>query len=244
MTSRAAAAYQNAIRYEHPDSMAHFYLAQQLHNDGKYAPAIKSYENFLNLVPNHNLSIVGIRGCNNALKLKSEPSRYIVKPVKIFNSRRADFSPMFLGADFDQLYFTSSNEKATGEKKSEITGMKKSAIFFSKKNEKGEWQRPELAEGELNSEFDDGITSFSPDGSTMYFSRARRSPNAGTSVEIYTSQRSEAKWSTPVKYEITADTPSVYGDPADSRTGRFLCFSMFSPCGLGGDAARSLHSVI
>src|SRR5574344_376531 len=34
--ARASGAYQNAIRSEYPDSMAHFYLAQQLHKEGKY----------------------------------------------------------------------------------------------------------------------------------------------------------------------------------------------------------------
>ena len=32
---------------------------------------------------------------------------------------------MYLDKQFDQLYFTSTSEKATGENKSEITGMKK-----------------------------------------------------------------------------------------------------------------------
>ena len=43
MSSRSSAAYQNALRYEYPDSMAHFYLAQALQRDGKYAAAMESY---------------------------------------------------------------------------------------------------------------------------------------------------------------------------------------------------------
>ena len=71
--------------------------------------------------------------------------------------------------------------------------MKKSDIWMSKKNERGEWQRPEPVEGELNSELDEGIVSFSPDGTTMYLTKARREPNASTGVELFTSQRSDAK---------------------------------------------------
>ena len=107
-------------------------------------------------------------------------------------------------------------------------------MFFSKLDEAGNWQRPEPVEGELNTEFDEGVTAFSPDGSTMYLARARREPNSGTSVEIYTSQRSEAKWSAPVKYEITADTLSAYGDPAVSPDGTYLYFSSDMPGGYGG----------
>ena len=234
MSARAAAAYQNAIRYQYPDSMAIFYMAQAQQAEGKYAQAIKNYEEFLALKPKFRLAEDGVRGCRNALKLRENPTRYIVRNAKLFNSRRADFCPQFLDGNFDQLYFTSSTEKATGTKKSEITGTKQCDVFFSKLDEAGNWQRPEPVEGELNTEFDEGVTAFSPDGSTMYLARARREPNSGTSVEIYTSQRSEAKWSAPVKYEITADTLSAYGDPAVSPDGTYLYFSSDMPGGYGG----------
>ena len=234
MSARAAAAYQNAIRYHYPDSMAIFYVAQAQQAEGKYAQAIKNYEEFLALKPKFRLAEDGVRGCRNALKLRENPTRYTVRNAKLFNSRRADFCPQFLDGNFDQLYFTSSTEKATGTKKSEITGTKQCDVFFSKLDEAGNWQRPEPVEGELNTEFDEGVTAFSPDGSTMYLARARREPNSGTSVEIYTSQRSEAKWSAPVKYEITADTLSAYGDPAVSPDGTYLYFSSDMPGGYGG----------
>ena len=231
--SRAAASYQNALRYEYEDSMAIFYLAQSLHHDGKYKEAIEQYKAFLEKVPGHWASEQGIRGCELAPKWKKEGSRYIVKNAKLFNSRRADFCPMFLDVNADQLYFTSSSEKATGDNKSEITGTKKSDIFFSKKDEKGKWTRPELVEGELNTADDEGITAFSPDGSTMYLARAVRK-NAPSSVDIYTSSRSEAKWGAAQKFEITADTLSAYCDPAVSADGKWLIFSSDMPGGQGG----------
>lgn len=232
--SRASAAFQNAIRYEYPDSMALLYLAQAQQHEGQYSAAIKSYEAFLEKVPDNFQAKVGIRGCRIAPKIKEQGSRYEVKNATLFNSTRADFCPMFLDATADQLYFTSSSEKSTGTTKSEITGTKNCDVFFSKKDEKGNWQRPQPVEGELNTEFDEGITSFSPDGSTMYLARAIRKANSGTSVEIYTSQRSEAKWSAPVKLEITADTLSAFGDPAVSADGKYLYFSSDMPGGQGG----------
>ncbi len=232
-SSRASAAYQNAIRYEHEDSMAIFYLAQSLHHEGKYKEAIEQYKLFLEKVPGHWESLQGIRGCELAPKWKQEGSRYIVKSAKLFNSRRADFSPMFLDATADQIYFTSSTEKATGDTKSEITGTKKSDVFFSKKDEKGKWGRPEPVEGELNTTDDEGITSFTPDGTTMYLARAVRK-DSPTSIDIYTSTRSEAKWSAAQKFEITADTLSAYCDPAVSADGQWLIFSSDMPGGQGG----------
>lgn len=234
MSARASAAFQNALRYEYPDSTTHFMLAQALHTDGKYAAALRSYDKYLEFCPDDSLAINCAEGCRTAQEIRARGSRYVVKQAKLFNSRRADFCPMYLGADCDQIYYTSTTEKATGDKKSEITGMKNADVFFSKKNEKGEWERPEPVEGELNTEFDEGIVAFSPDAQTMYLTKARRELNAPTSVEIYTSTRSDAKWSAPVKFEITADTLSTFGHPAVSPDGEYLYFVSDMPGGYGG----------
>lgn len=234
MSARASAAFQNALRYEYPDSTTHFMLAQALHADGKYAAALRSYDKYLEYCPDDSLAINCAEGCRTAQEIRARGSRYVVKQAKLFNSRRADFCPMYLGADCDQIYYTSTIEKATGDKKSEITGMKNADVFFSKKNEKGEWERPEPVEGELNTEFDEGIVAFSPDAQTMYLTKARRELNAPTSVEIYTSTRSDAKWSAPVKFEITADTLSTFGHPAVSPDGEYLYFVSDMPGGYGG----------
>ena len=234
MSARASAAFQNALRYEYPDSTTHFMLAQALHADGKYAAALRSYDKYLEFCPDDSLAINCAEGCRTAQEIRARGSRYVVKQAKLFNSRRADLCAMYLGADCDQIYYTSTTEKATGDKKSEITGMKNADVFFSKKNEKGEWERPEPVEGELNTEFDEGIVAFSPDAQTMYLTKARRELNAPTSVEIYTSTRSDAKWSAPVKFEITADTLSTFGHPAVSPDGEYLYFVSDMPGGYGG----------
>lgn len=229
-STRAAAAYQNAIRYGYPDTLAQLYLAQMLHADGKYSQAIRAYQEYLMQNPRSSTAINGLKGALIADSLRANPNRYIVKSAKLFNSRRSDFSPMF---NDEILYFTTTNEKVVGEKRSEITGMKKSDIWMARKNERGEWLRPEAVEGELNSDMDEGIASFSPDGSTMYLTVARRMPDRNTGVEIYTSSRSDASWSKPVKLEITADTISSFGHPSVSPDGKYLYFSSDMP-GFGG----------
>lgn len=234
MAPRSSAAYQNAIRYDYPDSMALFYLARSQQYEGKYKEAIKNYQAYLETNPQSSLAKNGIRGCNLAQQWKKTPTRYVVKKATMFNSRRSDFAPMFLGEDFDQVYFSSSTEKALGKNKSGITGTKNCDLFFSKKNERGAWQKPEPIEGDVNTEDDEGVISFSPDGTTMYLTKARREPNADTSVEIYTSTRTGAQWSAPQKYEITADTLSAFGHPAVSPDGEFLYFVSDMPGGYGG----------
>ena len=233
-SARAAAAYQNSQRYEWEDSLIPFYLAQAQQMEGQYSLAPKNYKAYLDTAPKNWQAKEGIRGCQMAPKIREKGSRYIVKNARLFNSRRADFCPMFLDSKGDVLYFTSSREKATGTAKSEITGTKNCDVFFSKKDDKGKWSNPELVEGDLNTEFDEGITTFTPDGQTMFFAKAPCKTDAGTSVEIYKASRSEAKWTGAAKFEITADTLSAYDDPAVSKDGKWLYFSSDMPGGQGG----------
>lgn len=228
--ARAAAAYQNALRYGYPDSTLLLKLAMAQHGQGNYTQAATTYEEYLRLWPDDKQAQQGLAGARKSAELKRNKTRHVVKNAKLFNSRRSDFSPMFNG---DILYFTTTNEKAAGTKRSEITGMKRSDIWMARKNERGEWQRPEAVEGELNTEWDEGIMSFSPDGSTMYLTRSIRTPDKDTGVDIYTSSRSDAKWSAPVKFEITNDTLSSYGHPAVSPSGQYLYFTSDMP-GHGG----------
>ncbi len=229
---RAAAAYQNAIRYEYPDTSAFLRLAQMQQAAGQYGQAVKSYENYLTMRPDDLDAQIGLSGARMGAA-KNGKTRYVVRKADLFNASRSDFSPMFMPGATDRLYFTTTREKVNGPR-SEITGTKKGDIWTASKNEKGEWQRPEPVEGELNTELDEGICTFTPDGQMMYLTRARREPNAPTTVEIFTSQRSDAKWGAPAKFEIINDTISALGHPAVSPDGQWLYFSSDMPGGMGG----------
>lgn len=234
MYPQASAAFQNARRYEYTeDSALTLHIAEALHATGKYAEAVKEYKDYLMTAPKDKKARNGLAGAEIGAR-KDSPTRYVVKNMKLFNSRRADYSPMYLPGEYDRLYFTTTNEKVSGTRKSEITGMKKGDIWFTTKDEKGNWTRPAPVEGELNTEMDEGVCTFTPDGQTMYLSRARREPNSNTTVEIFTSSRSDAQWSAPQKFEILNDSLTLLAHPAVSPDGNWLYFTSDMPGGYGG----------
>lgn len=233
-TSRAVSSYRNAVRYKYPDSSSVFYLAQMLHKSGRYPDAIKQYQAFLDSFPDHALSKMGIEGCRMAPEWKKNPSRYTVQRMEPFNSRRGEFCPMFYGKDNDLLYFTSSREAAIGDKKSAITGFKNNDFFMVKKDEKGKWQNPEAIDDGINTEFDEGIGSVTPDGNTMYYTFCAKDNTVAKTAEIRSSPRSGAKWGQGQRVEITKDTFSVFAHPAVSPTGDYLYFVSDMPGGIGG----------
>ncbi len=231
---RALSAYQNALRYDYPDSMAVFYSARMFQQQGRYPDAIKQYKAFLQIVPNHQLSLNGITGCDSAMAWKKTPSRYIVKKMDKFNSRVSEFSPMLTGTGYDQLYFSSSRKEAMGDTKSGITGVKNNDFFLVKKDEKGEWMKPEVIEDGVNTEFDEGTASFTADGSTMYYTYCSEDETAARTAEIYKSSRSGAKWSAGEKATIFKDSTILTAHPAVSPDGLYLYFVSNAPGGVGG----------
>ena len=258
-TQKAIAAYNNAIRYKQADSLTHLYLAQQLMKNGSYKEAAKQFQQFLDSVeantldgpssttlrnatlskrehpsPLTQLARTGLKSAQKAPEWKKQGSDYTVKRENFFNSRRADYSPMLAGEENNQLFFTSTRNQAKGDEVSGITGTKNGDIFMSQKDEKGKWQRPEVIDSELNSDFDEGVCSFTPDGRTMYLTQCKTDPDYPRFATIMTSNRSDASWGKATELKLTRDTLSAFAHPAVSPDGQWLYFCSNMPGGLGG----------
>lgn len=233
-SSRAVAAYNNAIRYGYPDTIMYFHYARMLHREGNYEGAAEAYRRFLTFRPEDRLALAGLQGVELAVEWSKNPTRYVVERMELFNSNRGEFSPM-LSADGDRLYFTSSREEVLGEEKSAITGMKYNDLFRSVKNVHGEWQRPERISSGVNTGYDEGTPSFSPDGEWMYYTFSDINPNRGTTAKIYLSRWVNGRWSEGRSVEIVKDDSlSVFAHPAISPSGRWLYFVSDMPGGYGG----------
>ena len=222
-------------------------LARLQHKSGDYKAAIKNYEKYIEdaqvLYPFHpdictpqndTIALNGLIGARQAAILKKKGSLYTVKKEALLNSRRSDFSPALAGDDWEQLYWTTTRPQATGEELSGITGTKCADIFWTKKDEKGKWVQPEKVEGDLNSELEEGVCCFAPDGKTMYLTRCTTDPDYPRYAQIYTSQRSDATWSKPQELRISKDTLSTFAHPAVSPDGHWLYFVSDMPGGHGG----------
>ena len=239
-TSKAIAAYNNVIRYKKADSLTHFYLAQQLMKNGSYKDAAKNFQLAIDTLSkcakNDYLTLArnGLKAARQAPDWKKEGSAYTIKRMELFNSRRAEYSPMLAGDDNDILYFTSTRNEAQGDEYSGITGAKAADIFFSQKDDKEKWSRPQSIDSELNTDFDEGACAFSPDGRTMYFTQCVVDANYPRFATIVASNRSDASWSKATAVQISKDTLSSYAHPAVSPDGEWLYFVSDMPGGLGG----------
>ena len=235
-TQKAIASYNNAVRYKQVDSTALLHLGRLQLKNGSYKEAEKTFVMLLDSMPQNILVKNGLQSARMAPKWKSEAqySGYTVKKQELFNSRRAEYSPVLAGDDYSQLYFSSTRNQAKGDELSGITGTKNADIFFSQKDDKGKWSKPEPIESELNTELDEGACAFTPDSKTMYLTLCKTDPSYPRFAQIATAQRSDASWSKATPIEITKDTLSTFAHPAVSPDGMWLYFVSDMPGGMGG----------
>lgn len=231
---RALAAYKNAERFGVADSLVLRKQGDMLRYAGNYKGAEEKYKTYLEKNPEDVLALAGYRSSQKAPAIRETGSAYTVKLDKNFSSSRADYCPAFSDRNGSAVYFSSTRNSGTGGQMSGITGTKSGDIYCLKKDEKGHWKSPEAAEGELNSEWDEGAACFTEDGNTMYFTVCRSDPQYPRMAEIWTSTRNDAKWGKPQALKITADTLSSYAHPALSPDGKWLYFVSDMPGGYGG----------
>lgn len=233
-TAKTIAAYRNVIRYHQDDANDHLALAGQLMKNGSYKDAAQEYKLVLDSMPDNSIAKDGLAAANNAPHIKELGSRYTVKRMDVLNSRRADFSPMLTGDNYDEIYFTSTRNDAEGDELSGITGTKPGDIFVSKKDDKGKWAKPEAVTGGLNTAYDEGACCFSTDGREMYLTQCVTDPSFPRYAQIVKSNRSDAAWGKATEVKLTNDTLSSYAHPAISPDGGWLYFTSDMPGGKGG----------
>ena len=233
-SGKAIAAYRNVIRYHQDNAETHVRLADNLMKQGQYREAEKEYRLALDSASGNMDAKLGLEAATEAPELKQTGSRYKVKKMDIFNSRRSDYSPMLFGDEYDQLYFTSTRNEAQGDELSGITGQKPGDIFYSEKDDKGNWSRPQTIESGLNTENDEGTPAFSPDGREMYITQCTTDPTYPRYAQIAVSNRSDAAWGKASPLQISRDTLSSFAHPAISPDGNWLYFVSDMPGGKGG----------
>lgn len=152
-TQKAQAAYANAIRYGRATAADRLSYARQLLRNGSYkqageqfaivldsinsgaypTPTKKGNANTLDANAAKTLVQNGLIAAQKAPEWKKQGSRYKVKRMDVFNSRRDDYSPVLAGDQYETLYFTSTRNDAQGNELSGITGAKPADIFMSER---------------------------------------------------------------------------------------------------------------
>ncbi len=219
---KAARAYMYAARYNYRDSILYLNLAKSSLAIGKYKDAKENFDKYLQTNPTSVEAQNGFYSAQNADSLSKIKTRYIVAESKEFNARRnSSFSPSFMGSEATSIVITSNRDNKNKKKNSSITGVANNDIFISRLNNSGKWESFEAMDELINTSADEGVTSVSADGKTLYFTRCEEGNVAG---EIYQTTRSGGEWTEPTQILLFNDTSITCAHPAISPDGNMLYF--------------------
>lgn len=240
---KALTSYQNALRYDYPDSIVYLKIGQCYQYMGKYKEALKYYKDFEKNHPMDTLAKIGIEGAEMALREKAETKSvmgevnpfqtYKVKLSPTLNSARADFSATY-SPDGSIIYFTSSRSKDPSIDISNITGVKPNDIYWVKRDAKGKYSRADSVSGGVNTSADEGTPAFSGDGKTVYYTYAEDHELYSRTAKVYSTRSSESGLSKGTEVTLSADSLHLAAHPAPSPDGKWLYFVSDGPGSYGG----------
>jgi peptidoglycan-associated lipoprotein len=232
--ARAEQWYGKAVLKNFQNPIVHLHLGEVKKMKQKYAEAKEEFKKYKEKVPGDRRGDDGIKSCDIALQsIENGGNGYQVEPMRFFNSRQNDFSPAYASDDNLTVYFVSSRDAATGKNINSVTGEKFSDIFMSKRDRKEVWSQPVPIEGDVNTEFDEGSFSFTPDFKTIYFTRCRNGNNKVWGCQIVSAQLVNGKWTKEKVVDIANDSV-VVAHPAISPDELTLYFVSDMPGGQGG----------
>ncbi len=204
--------YRRAILYKYQDPIANLYLADAYKMKEDYEQAKEYFFFYKDLVPDDPRGADGMKSCDLAEEWLENPTRYELIEIRYFNTKYNDFAPAFAG-DSTELYFTSTREGTTGKEINKNSGESFADLFFIRKDKKGKWSEAVPAEGMINTPFDEGSCSLTPNGRTMYYTSCQVISGKDVGCKILKSTISEGKWGEPETVKIFSDTAISVGHP-------------------------------
>ncbi len=154
------------------------------------------------------------------------------------NSKYSEFSPMFL--DSNQVVFASSADSSFfTTRRYKWNNQPFLDLYVAKMNEESQDLRNAVKYSKkINTKYHEASVTFSPDNSTMYFTRnnygkkLKRDKNGVNHLKIYMSKKVDGDWIEAVEVPFNSDDYST-GHPALSPDGKQLYFVSDMPGSIG-----------
>ena len=227
--------YAKALETSQDPELIYKY-AEMLKANGKYEDSNKQMEKFASMRPADNRATAYRKNPNYLPKILEQGKKFNVQDAGM-NTPQSDFGGT---VNDGKLYFASGrndNRKTYGWNEEPFLD-----IYSVAKNSDGSYQAAVLMNDKINTKFHEGLVSFSPDGSTMYFSREsyfekdfqKDSLSNARFGQLYLFKATKlgSDWDTVESLSVNSQNYSVK-NPAVSPDGKTLYFSSNMPGGYG-----------
>lgn len=214
--------------------LAQYHYASMLRALAKYAESEQNFKTFLDEYKNdddyrrnaerelQNLQFIQVQ-----LKKKDLKYYTVTKAPELINATGANYAPVWLNTN--TLLFTSTRPEDTAAKKKEYTNRVYQAVYTE--GSVGDITKTELPQGK---DIQQGVVSITPDGNTLFVTRWSVNSKTETS-SIYTSTKTDAGWSEPVKLDESVNATGFHSQqPFITANGKYLLYASNKPGGQGG----------
>jgi len=201
-------------------------MAYALKKNERYEDAILSFRRLDKMVDRRREIALEIEKCKQAQRWKQENSEheYIVEAI-LLNSDESDYAPSIWQGN--KIVFT-SDRLENGTDTYAWTGNSYSDIYVS---DIYEYQAIPLDDN-INSPNNEGTSTFTSDGRTMYFTRCY-SETGDSYCKIYRSELTDGGWSKPEE-AFNMKSKVLYRDPVLIENDSVLIFTSNDQIGVGG----------
>ncbi|MGB0974172.1 MAG: OmpA family protein [Flavobacteriaceae bacterium] len=216
---------QNAEQY--------FRYAQMLKANGKYEEASEWMDKFAALAPNDVRAIAHKNNPNTVSELLNDTPKFKVKPVEGFNSKYSEFGPIMHEGKVYYASARSGKSRKYGWNEEPFLDIYSSDYDETTGGLSGEM----MLTGKVNTNKNEGTVSFSPDGTTMYFSGESLDRDAGlfgkkfkkdasgkSTINLYAATLLDGEWSNITTLPFNSENHNT-GGPAVSPDGKRLYFN-------------------
>ena len=147
-----------------------------------------------------------------------------------FNTKERE-TDLAITADGKTIFFVSGREDETLGGKD---------IFYSRLNNKGQWEKPRNIGNTLNTIYDEEAIAVDSAGKVLYFSSRGHNSMGGYDV-FYSEMNEVGKWSTPVNMGYPINTPDdeLFYTPSDNE--KYAYYTAIRESGIG---AKDLYRII
>ncbi|MFN8397886.1 MAG: OmpA family protein [Bacteroidia bacterium] len=228
-----AAKAEELMKDPHPN--VYLYQAEAAFKKDDFKTAAEKYDKFFSFDPPANGP--SYRIWNNNRKASHYAAANAGKRIQFnpenlgdnVNSIGEEYLPN-LTADGQTIFFTSRRPGCTGGFNSEYRDFTED-FYFSEMVD-GKWQPCKNLGAPVNTEFNEGAASFSPDGQWVFFAACSRPGGVGD-CDIYVSKLQGATWSKPQNLGPVVNSPQWDSQPSISSDGKTLYFCSRRPGGKG-----------
>lgn len=173
---KAEHTYQRLIQsgYYTTEPKLYFYMAEMCRFNGKFDEAGDYYDKYIQLVPDDKLGQSRKRSLIEVARWAADRTRHVITKLADWNTEYNDWSPRFMGDDTNTLVFSTSRYGEEDNGTDVWTGQNFSSLYAVYRDRYGHWtSEPEPLDkkGRVNTSNNEGEACFSPDGTTIYFTR-------------------------------------------------------------------------